>query len=199
MWSACALCVLVLEWEFSRKGTIFAKISICCFCIKSEKRQLLQIFGFLRRLSRRWQNFAIFRGFRLNLIDVYKYLNASAEGSSEKIRVFYRGTACDIIIFKFQMWGFAPFPLPCWHPWQKHLGFRFSLHISTRKIILSTWGLCMHQGRLERYASRQDDLGEQSLKTRYMRDETMHRCSVRFGVRASFHYKICTKLLLPNK
>ena len=57
----------------------------------------------------------------------------------------------------------------------------------------------MHQGRLERYASRQDDLGEQSLKTRYMRDETMHRCSVRFGVRASFHYKICTELLLPNE
>ena len=37
--------------------------------------------------------------------------NASAEGASEKFRVFYRGTAYDVIIFKFQGGGIRPTPL----------------------------------------------------------------------------------------
>ena len=42
-------------------------------------------------------NNAIFRRFGLNL----SVFHASAEGASEKFRVFYRGTAYDVIIFKF--------------------------------------------------------------------------------------------------
>ena len=52
---------------------------------------------FARRRQKR-KNFAIFRRFRLNL----GVFNASAEGASEKFRVFYRGTAHDVITFKFQ-------------------------------------------------------------------------------------------------
>ena len=49
----------------------------------------------------------IFRRFSLNL----GVFHASAEGASEKFRVFYRGTAYDVIIFKFQGGAFAP-PAP---------------------------------------------------------------------------------------
>ena len=50
----------------------------------------------------------IFRRFRRNL----GVFSASAEGASEKIRVFYRGTKYDVIIFKFQGGAFAPLPSP---------------------------------------------------------------------------------------
>ena len=38
--------------------------------------------------------------------------HASAEGASEKFRVFNRGTAYDVIIFKFQGGAFAPLLTP---------------------------------------------------------------------------------------
>ena len=45
--------------------------------------------------------FVIFRRFKLN-VGVF---NASAEGASEQFRVFYRRTAYDVTILKFQQWG----------------------------------------------------------------------------------------------
>ena len=59
-----------------------------------------------RRQTRK--TFAIFRRFRL-ILGVF---NASAEGASEKCRVFYRETTYDVIIFKFQGGAFAPPALP---------------------------------------------------------------------------------------
>ena len=44
------------------------------------------------------------RRFRLNL----RVFDASAEGSSENFRVFYTGTAYDVIFFKFQGEGQLP-------------------------------------------------------------------------------------------
>ena len=49
---------------------------------------------------------AIYRRFRLNL----GTCDASANGASEKFRVFYRGTAYDVIIFKFRGRGTRPLP-----------------------------------------------------------------------------------------
>ena len=57
-----------------------------------------KIVDFWRANGENNSNFAIFRRFRLNL----GVFNASAEGASEKFRVFYTGTANDVIIFKFQ-------------------------------------------------------------------------------------------------
>ena len=65
---------------------------------------------FERRLQKR-EIFVIFWRFRLNL----GVFHASAEGAREKFRVFYRGTAYDVIIFKFQGGAFAP-PAPLLTP-----------------------------------------------------------------------------------
>ena len=65
------------------------------------------------------ENFVIFRCFRLNI----GVLHVSAEGASEKFKIFYRGTAYDAIIFKFEG-SIRPSPLslltsisatPFWH------------------------------------------------------------------------------------
>ena len=58
--------------------------------------------------------FAIFLRFRLNL----GVIDASAECARQKFRVFYRGTAYDVILFKFQGVGVVvirppPRPRPC--------------------------------------------------------------------------------------
>ena len=67
-----------------------------------------KIVDFSRADGKKRKNYTIFRRFRLNLC----VFNASAEGASEKFRLFYRGTAYDVIIFKFQ-WGHSPpCPLP---------------------------------------------------------------------------------------
>ena len=62
---------------------------------------------FARRLQK-GGNFVIFRRFGLNL----GVFHTSAEGASEKFRVFYRATAYDVIIFKFQGGGIRPPPAP---------------------------------------------------------------------------------------
>ena len=52
-----------------------------------------------------------FRCFRLNLGVV------KARAEVEKDRVFYRGTAYDVIIFRFQRGGLRPSPPTSWRPW----------------------------------------------------------------------------------
>ena len=52
---------------------------------------------FAHRLQKR-ENFLIFRRFRLN----FGVFHARVEGASIKFMVFYRGTAYDVIIFKFK-------------------------------------------------------------------------------------------------
>ena len=65
-----------------------------------------KIVDFSRADGKKRTNFAILRSFRLHLC----VFNASAKGASEKFRVFYRGTAYDVITFKFQG-GIRPPPL----------------------------------------------------------------------------------------
>ena len=101
--------------KFFREGHNFqAKYFLAFFAQKVKKNGNLCLFRaklgafrtyemkkkrrFFARRRRKIRNFAIFRCFRLNL-GVFK---ASAEGASEKFRVFYTGTANDVIIFKFQ-------------------------------------------------------------------------------------------------
>ena len=59
-------------------------------------------FSARRRRKRKFSRF--FRRFRLNL----RVFHASAEGASENFRVFFTGTAYDVIIFKFQGGATAP-------------------------------------------------------------------------------------------
>ena len=69
-------------------------------------------------------NFAIFRRFRLNL----GVFNASAEGASVKFRVFYRGAAYNVIIFKIQGGGNSP-PAPLLTPMSNTYTFSVLQHI----------------------------------------------------------------------
>ena len=56
--------------------------------------------------------------------------NASAQGARENFRVFYRGTAYDVIIFKFQVRGIAPTPLTDAHGYAIiHSPFCFALGV----------------------------------------------------------------------
>ena len=110
--------------KFSREGHDFQQKSL--FCTKSLKtaifanlsnfRTKLEAFKAIKIKNRRFfarrrqkmENFAIFRRFSLNLC----VFHASAEGASEKFRIFYRRTAYDVIIFKFQG-GHSPPPAQC--------------------------------------------------------------------------------------
>ena len=60
------------------------------------------MFSARQRRERKFSRF--FRRFRLN----FRVFDASAEGASENFRVFFTGTAYDVIIFKFHGGGQLP-------------------------------------------------------------------------------------------